>query len=328
MKKPSSGTIVLIVIISIIAVLIILGTSKGKSNDSSSTVNQAATYVNKQRSDYIAEIYLEGEITQKTKTYDQQWLLNTIRELKNNAKNKALVVFINSPGGSVYEADEVYLALKDYRNAGKLVYVYQGSMAASGGYYISCAANKIYANRNTLTGSIGVIAGQSIDVSELLTRYGIKAETIHAGKNKNMGSMTQPLTDEQRQILQSVADECYDQFTQIVSLERNLKMDEVRKLSDGRIYTAKQALELKLIDKISTHEEMLDDLKVEIQNQNCSVVPFKVPEEKSSIFDILSSLSSKASDSFDLNSMALPYIPKSVKEELESPVEYPAFIYR
>ena len=119
MKKPNSGTIVLIVIISIIAVLIILGTSKGKSNESSSTVNQAATYVNKQRSDYIAEIYLEGEITQKTKTYDQQWLLNTIRELKNNAKNKALVVFINSPGGSVYEADEVYLALKDYRNAGK-----------------------------------------------------------------------------------------------------------------------------------------------------------------------------------------------------------------
>ena len=99
------------------------------------------------------------------------------------------------------------MALQDYKSTGKKVYAYLGSMAASGGYYIACASDKIFANRNTLTGSIGVIAGQFIDITEFLEDHGIHYETVHAGRNKNMGNYNEPLNEEQRQIMQSIADE-------------------------------------------------------------------------------------------------------------------------
>lgn len=328
MKKPNKGTIIFISIIAVIVLLLVVSLKKPAAKNSPSDMQASAiSMVEGQRSDFIAQILLEGEITSVGKTYNQEWLLTTINSLKDNPKNKAIALFINSPGGAVYEADEVYLALKDYKNAGKLIYVYQGSMAASGGYYISCAANQIYANRNTLTGSIGVIAGQSLDLTELFKRYGIKSETIHAGANKNMGNYNEPLTDEQRAILQSIADECYDQFTQIVSQERGIKIEDVRKLADGRIYTAKQALELKLIDKISNLQEMLDELKLAVGNQNISVVKFEVPKKKDNFLELLGNLSSMAESSLN-EQTALPYIPKKIKEELDSPVTVPSYIYR
>lgn len=328
MKKPNKGTIIFISIIVVIVLLLVVSLKKPAAKNSPSDMQASAiSMVEGQRSDFIAQILLEGEITSVGKTYNQEWLLTTIYSLKDNPKNKAIALFINSPGGAVYEADEVYLALKDYKNAGKLIYVYQGSMAASGGYYISCAANQIYANRNTLTGSIGVIAGQSLDLTELFKKYGIKSETIHAGANKNMGNYNEPLTDEQRAILQSIADECYDQFTQIVSLERGIKIEDVRKLADGRIYTAKQALELKLIDKISSLQEMLDELKLAVGNQNISVVKFEVPKKKDNFLELLGNLSSMAESSLN-EQTALPYIPKKIKEELDSPVTVPSYIYR
>ena len=328
MKKPSKGTIIFISIIAVIVLLLVVSLKKTAAKNSPSDMQASAiSMVEGQRSDFIAQILLEGEITSVGKTYNQEWLLTTIYSLKDNPKNKAIALFINSPGGAVYEADEVYLALKDYKNAGKLIYVYQGSMAASGGYYISCAANQIYANRNTLTGSIGVIAGQSLDLTELFKKYGIKSETIHAGANKNMGNYNEPLTDEQRAILQSIADECYDQFTQIVSQERGIKIEDVRKLADGRIYTAKQALELKLIDKISSLQEMLDELKLAVGNQNISVVKFEVPKKKDNFLELLGNLSSMAESSLN-EQTALPYIPKKIKEELDSPVTVPSYIYR
>lgn len=328
MKKPNKGTIIFISIIAVIVLLLVVSLKKPAAKNSPSDMQASAiSMVEGQRSDFIAQILLEGEITSVGKTYNQEWLLTTINSLKDNPKNKAIALFINSPGGAVYEADEVYLALKDYKNTGKLIYVYQGSMAASGGYYISCAANQIYANRNTLTGSIGVIAGQSLDLTELFKKYGIKSETIHAGANKNMGNYNEPLTDEQRAILQSIADECYDQFTQIVSQERGIKIEDVRKLADGRIYTAKQALELKLIDKISSLQEMLDELKLAVGNQNISVVKFEVPKKKDNFLELLGNLSSMAESSLN-EQTALPYIPKKIKEELDSPVTVPSYIYR
>jgi len=200
----------------------------------------------------IAKIYIDGTIEKKNGTYNQEWILKTLKTLTESKKFAALVVYINSPGGSVYESDEVYLALKKYREKTKNpVYAYFASLAASGGYYIGCGANKIFASRNTLTGSIGVISGRFVDLSVLLKKYGIKSETIHAGKNKTMGSITEPATKEQKAIMQSIADECYEQFTGIVAENRNLPIETVKKLADGRIYSAKQAKDLGLIDEIS-----------------------------------------------------------------------------
>ncbi|HAK69640.1 MAG TPA: signal peptide peptidase SppA [Treponema sp.] len=208
---------------------------------------------------YIARLYINGTIEESNSSYDQEWLMSTIDELENDKDNLGIILDIDSPGGTVYEADEIYLRLLKYAE-NRPVYAYFESLAASGGYYIGCAAEYIVANRNTMTGSIGVIAGRSIDLTGLMEKYGVKMETIHAGRNKIMGSINEPLTDEQRKIMQSLADECYDQFTDIVSTSRNLDIKTVRELADGRVYTAKQALDNKLIDKIGSFDTVYEDM--------------------------------------------------------------------
>ena len=234
------------------------------------------------RKNYVAVLHVEGTIQSEGNSYNQEWILENIRKFKNDPKNHGIILFINSPGGTVYEADETYLALQDYKSTGKKVYAYLGSMAASGGYYIACASDKIFANRNTLTGSIGVIAGQFIDITEFLEDHGIHYETVHAGRNKNMGNYNEPLNEEQRQIMQSIADECYEQFTSIVSSSRHMSYDEVLPLCDGRIYTANQALNNGLIDGIGSWNDFL----VEIENDNpelseCITVEYSYEKEKS-----------------------------------------------
>ncbi len=210
----------------------------------------------------IARINIEGIIEDENETYNQKWLLETIEKISDDKHNVAIILYINSPGGGVYEADEVYNALiKYHKDTKRPVYAYFASLAASGGYYIGCSAQKIIANRNTLTGSIGVIAGRFIDASKLLEKYGIKSETIHAGKNKTMGDITQPVTEEQRQIMQSIADECYEQFVQIVADSRKLEVKRVKELADGRIYTAKQAQNAGLVDNIASFDDAVDILK-------------------------------------------------------------------
>lgn len=241
------------------------------------------------KNEFIAALYIEGTIQEENNSYSQKWLMSTIKGLKENDKNAALAIFINSPGGAVYQADEVYLALQDYRTTGRPIYVYQGSMAASGGYYISCAGNKIYANRNTLTGSIGVIMGSSYDLTGLFDKLGIKSTTIHSGKNKNMMNFNEPFTDEQKAIMQSICDECYDQFVSIVAKSRGLQYFTACDISDGRIYTAKQALELRLIDAIDSWDNMLTELAVnELKKPGIKVNTYKKPKRKQTMFDLIS----------------------------------------
>ena len=237
-------------------------------------------------SGYIAELYIEGTIQTENEQYNQQWLLDTIDELKNDSNNLGTILFINSPGGTVYESDEVYLALMDYKTE-KPLWAYLGPTAASGGYYIACSAERIIANRNTLTGSIGVIAGQSFDLTEFMTKHGIKMNTITAGKNKNMLNINQPLTPEQRAIMQSVADECYNQFTQIVAEGRNLPIETVKTLADGRIYTAQQAKNNKLIDDVNEFAKAKDDMKNTLfEGKNISFTEYKYQKSKNKYFYI------------------------------------------
>ncbi len=233
------------------------------------------------RGEYAGILAIEGTIEKENNDYNQKWLLETIELLKNDPQNKALIITINSPGGSVYESDEVYLSLRSYALE-KPLYAYCASMAASGGYYIACAAEKIYANRNTLTGSIGVVSGQSVDLTGLLEKAGVKITSITAGKNKNMLNFNEPLNDEQKAIMQSIADECYQQFTSIVAERRNLDPAQVQSLSDGRVYTAKQALDLALIDGISGMDETVEALIAAYDlSDSISLEYFKYEKEKS-----------------------------------------------
>ena len=150
-------------------------------------------------------------------------------------------------------------------------------MAASGGYYISAPCDKIIANRNCWTGSIGVTLGTMYDISELLDNLGIKTNTITSGANKAMGSNVEPMTSEQRAIFQSMVDEAYEQFVGIVAEGRDMKISKVKKLADGRIYTAKQALDNGLIDQIGTFEEAAADMKKTYALGDCAVESFTAP---------------------------------------------------
>ncbi|MBR6582322.1 MAG: signal peptide peptidase SppA [Treponema sp.] len=328
-KKVKSGYIILaiLVVIAIAATVHSLITTKESVTinfDSNVEYNTNSSQKLSSKGN-IAALYIEGTIQQANVDYDQQWLLSTISTIKNDKKNVGIAIFINSPGGAVYQTDDVYLALEDYKTTGRPIYVYQGPMAASGGYYISCAGNKIYANRNTLTGSIGVIAGQSMDLTGLLDKLGIKSETIYAGKNKNMGNYNAPFTPEQKAIMQSIADECYEQFVKIVAKSRNMTYEEAAKLSDGRIYTAQQALDNGLIDAIGSWDLMLDDMAdAEFEGTNYKIVTYK-KVKKQSFMDIMMS---KVSDITKSAAASKTGIPEKVLEDINSPSEYPMYLYK
>lgn len=213
-------------------------------------------------SDYVAVVYVEGTIVDPYMDgYDHQWTLDEIERVRDDLSNVGLILYIDSPGGGIYETDELYYAIEDYKEAtGRPVYAYGGSMMASGGYYAAVTAKEIMVNRNCWTGSIGVTAGTVIDISGFLADHNIKATDVIAGKNKTMGGMFSPLTDEQKEIYQSLVDDAYDQFVEVVADGRGLARTAIVPLADGRVYTARQAVDNDLVDAIGT----LDDLKADV----------------------------------------------------------------
>ena len=179
-------------------------------------------------------------------TYNHQLYMNCVDEMERSDHNRGVLLSVVSPGGGVYESDELYLKLMEYKEVtNRPVWAYFASEACSGGYYISMSADKIYANRNCWTGSIGVIISL-MNCKKLYDKLGIKEIDITSGKNKAMGSSGLDLTDEQYDFLQSLVDEAYDQFVEIVSDGRSMDEETVRSLADGRLYSALQAKEKKI----------------------------------------------------------------------------------
>ena len=209
--------------------------------------------------DFVGVINIEGEIGASSSnsltsdsTYNHDFYLKYIEKMEKSDKNKGILLYVDSPGGAVYESDEMYLKLMEYKEKTKRpIWAYFASQACSGGYYISMAADKIYANRNCWTGSIGVIVSLT-NCKKLSDKLGIKEIDITSGKNKAMGSQGLELTKEQRGILQSLVDEAYDQFVGIVADGRKMDKSAVKKIADGRIYSAKQAKEINLVDEVGS----------------------------------------------------------------------------
>ncbi|MEA5051230.1 MAG: signal peptide peptidase SppA [Oscillospiraceae bacterium] len=219
--------------------------------------------------DSIALVRITGTIGETTydalgnvtSSYDHERILQLIEDMRDSDANKGLLLVVDSPGGTVYHSDEVYLALMDYKQqTGRPVWAFCGQQMASGAYYISCAADKIYANRNASVGSIGVYM-QTVNFAGLFDKLGINGEFIRSSDNKAMGNMFDELTDEQRAILQSQVDECYDQFLGIVCEARGYTRDELLPIADGRSYTAKQAKENGLIDDVRFYDDVLADFE-------------------------------------------------------------------
>lgn len=329
-KNFKTGLIVLIVTI-VVVLFVSIGSSFQRIKFSTPefsvqtySPNPSEKKSSSSKKQYIAALYIEGTIEEENNSYNQKWLLETISNLKHDSKNQGLAIYVNSPGGSVYQADEIYLALQDYKTSGKKIFVYQGPMAASGGYYISCAGNKIYANRNTLTGCIGVICGQSFDLTGLFENLGIKSETIHSGKNKNMMNYNEPFTDEQRKIMQSISDECYEQFVSIVVSQRHISFNDAYKVSDGRLFTANQALNNNLIDKIDSWEGMITDFSTEIEKPGINVKTFKY-QKKQSMVEMLLNKVEEIKRTENATQLGLP---AKVLNDINNFNSYPAYIYR
>jgi protease-4 len=181
---------------------------------------------------------------------------NTIDEIKDYAKDnsiKAIILRIDSPGGAVGPSQEIYAEVKKAA-AKKKIIVSMGSVAASGGYYIASAATRILANPGTLTGSIGVIM-EIPNVEGLMTKIGIKTEVIKSGKNKDIGSTFRSMTKEERELLQGVMDNVHEQFIKAVAEGRKMKVEDVRQIADGRIFTGEQAKANGLVDELGTLED-------------------------------------------------------------------------
>jgi len=185
---------------------------------------------------------------------------DTVRQLRHFLKNdavKAVVLRVDSPGGVVAPSQEIYEEVKRFAAKKKIV-VSMGSLAASGGYYISAPATLIYANPGTITASIGVIIRLS-NIETLMDKIGIKATVVKTGKFKDSGSPVRELTAEDRAMFQAVIDSTHNQFVKAVASGRKLPEEEVRRIADGRVLSGEQALALKLVDRLGTLQDAIEE---------------------------------------------------------------------
>lgn len=172
-----------------------------------------------------------------------------LRRAADDPSIKAVVLRLNSPGGSAAAAQEIGQEVDRLRQAGKKVVASMGDTAASGAYWIAAKADRIVANPATITGSIGVII-QTQHLVGLYEKLGIDTETIKSGPHKDMGSPARPLTPEERRIFQGMVDDIYDQFVAVVARGRRMDASKVRELADGRVFTGNQAKKLGLVDEL------------------------------------------------------------------------------
>ena len=198
-----------------------------------------------------------GLVEVKGLIVDSQETVKQLNDLRKDDNVKAVVLRVDSPGGVVGPSQEIYAEVKKLA-ARKKVVVSMGSIAASGGYYISAAASRILANPGTITGSIGVLMRFS-NLEGLMGRIGMKAFTLKTGKYKDVGSPAHPMTDEEKAMLQGVIDNTHSQFVKAVAEGRKLPEADVRSIADGRIFTGEQALALKLVDRLGTLQDAIEE---------------------------------------------------------------------
>jgi protease-4 len=201
--------------------------------------------------DSVAILDIEGPI------FDVKEPLKHLKSYLDNSSVRAVVVRVNSPGGSVAASQELYEELNRAKERGRKVVVSMGSVAASGGYYVACAADEIYANPGTITGSIGVIA-EFPNLEGLMNKIGIRLETLKTGKYKDTGSAFRPMTAEEQELVQDMLMDIYDQFVEAVAEGRQMSVEEVKRYADGRIFSGRQALEYGFIDALGTQNDAIE----------------------------------------------------------------------
>lgn len=184
----------------------------------------------------------------------EQAILRQLDELLRNPDTKAVVLRVDSPGGVITVAEEVYNGIKRAADKGTPIVASMGATAASGAYLICLGAERIFANRSTLTGSIGVMVEYS-SPQELFTKIGLKFDTIASGEFKGLGSWGEPMTERQRQHMQEIVNDFHSMFVDLVAKTRNIETEKVRELADGRMFTGSQAIAAGLVDELGDLED-------------------------------------------------------------------------
>lgn len=203
----------------------------------------------------IVIVKIEGAI------FDSLKILKELEEIRKDSRIKAVVLRLDSPGGAVAPSQEIMEQVLKLKKDKKVI-VSMGTVAASGAYYIACAANKIVASSGTVTGSIGVIL-ESFGLKELMERLSIESRVIKSGQYKDVGNPFKELTESDRSYLQNIIDDMYEQFLKSVSENRNIPLEQVRRIAEGKIYTGLQAKELGLVDELGNVYAAIDLAKKE-----------------------------------------------------------------
>ena len=190
----------------------------------------------------VGVVRIEGVII------DSVDIIEQIDEFADDDGIRAIVLRINSPGGGVVPSQEIYQSVLELRKKKKVV-ASMGAVAASGGYLIAAAADRIVANPGTITGSISAVM-HFADVQELMRKVGVRSSVVKSGKFKDIGSPVREMTGEEKQLIQGIVDDIYDQFTQIISENRKVPLETIIGLADGRIFSGRQALAVKLVDEL------------------------------------------------------------------------------
>lgn len=229
----------------------------------------------------IAVLNLEGVIQDtgsgsvfNTSGYDHQRFLKMIEAAGDDRSVDGIILRVNSPGGGVVESAEIHDKIVDLQEkTEKPVYVSMGNTAASGGYYVAAPADKIVANPATLTGSIGVIM-ESINYAELADKLGVDFNTIKSGEYKDIMSASREMTKDEREILQTMIDELYGEFVQVIVDGRDMSESKVKELGDGRVYTGKQAQENGLVDDLGTLEDTIAMMEEDYELKGAKVIQY------------------------------------------------------
>lgn len=295
-----------------------ISTSQTDSTDAFSVVESMyggntlqETVLEEGNGDKIVQIPISGQISMTSSSsllagsdgYNQDLIMESLEQVRDDNTVKAIILLINSPGGEVYPSAEVHdklLQVKEERNIP--VYTAMQSMAASGGYYIAAASDKIYAGEETITGSIGVISS-GLNYSGLMEKLGITDQTVKSGANKDMSSSTRPETEEERKILQESIDRTYNRFVKVVAEGRNMSIDDVKKIADGRIYDGGQAVENGLVDGIAYPEEVLVQLRKDQNLSNASLIEYSASSSLSSFSSLLSSKVSNGATTSEMSAL-------------------------
>ncbi len=202
--------------------------------------------------DKVALVKIEGLLISSAPSVDE------LTDYADDPSIKAIVIRIDSPGGGVVVSQEIYNAVKYAKREGKKIVVSMGTVAASGGYYVAAAADKIVANPGTLTGSLGVKM-EFTNIEKLLDKIGVKGQVVKAGEYKDIGSPYRDMTAPEKKLLQDVIDDVHSQFIEAIVEGRNLPVADVKAIADGRIFTGRQALALKLVDQLG---DLADSIRV------------------------------------------------------------------